>query len=452
MKSLDLGKGPILPLLLKMSWPSITAMFALAFYNLVDTFWLTRFSPQAIAALTICLPIQMVLGSIGVGTGVGAGSFAARMFGAGEDMKASQTAGQVFLLSAILGLILILVTFLYHDAILDAFGATGDILPLARQYLLTVICGSPFLLFMMMANNLLRAEGKPYASMYVILSMSASGMILDPLLIFGWGPIPRLGIVGAALSAVISYIIATILSVYYLQIKTSKYDLQWRYVFPNTSIIYSIYQTGLPSVIMNLNFGLVMIVYNHVLASYGSLALATLGICFRINGLVVMVLFGLGHGVMPMVGFNEGAKLYDRLVETVNVGVKISVIFSTTVFLLFEIFADSILALFTNDAELLAISVPALRIFITMLLLIGPNLVWINMFIGLGKGLTSMTLLLTRDLVLLIPMLLFFPVWFDLNGVWMAQPFSNLVAFFIIYYWKTKEFSLIAKKMERVVV
>jgi putative MATE family efflux protein len=447
MKSLDLGKGPILPLLLKMSWPSIAAMFSLALYNLIDTFWLTRLSPKAIAALTICFPIQMVLGAIGVGTGVGAGSFAARMFGAGENTKASQTAGQVFLLSSVLGLSIIIVTLLYHDIILAVFGATGDILPLARQYLVTVVYGSPFLLFMMMANNLLRAEGKPYAPMYAVIALAVSGMILDPILIYGWGPIPQLGILGAALSAVISYGISGILSFYYLQIKTSKYELQCRHLIPNPSIILSIYQTGLPSVIMNLNFGLVMIVYNHVLAYYGSLAIATLGLCFRINGLVVMVLFGIGHGVMPMVGFNEGARLYGRLMETVNVGVKISVIFSSIVFLLLEAFSEPLLMLFTNDADLLAISIPGLRIFVTMLVLIGPNLVWINMFIGLGKGLTSMTLLLTRDLVLLIPMLFLLPVWFGLNGVWMAQPLSNLFAFFIIYYWTMREFALITKKM-----
>lgn len=447
-ESLDLATGPILPLLFKMSWPSITAMFAMALYNLIDTFWLTRFSSQAIAALTICFPIQMVFGAIGVGTGVGAGSFAARMFGAGEHVRAKQTAGQIIILSVLLGILIIAVTLMYHDVILKIFGATGDILPLARHYLVTVVFGSPFLLFMMMANNLLRAEGKPNTSMYVILVMSVVGMVLDPILIFGWGPIPRMGILGAALSAIISYFSAGVLSFYYLNLRSSKYDLNWRYLIPNFSIISSIYQTGFPSVIMNLVFGLVLIVYNYVLGFFGSLAIATLGLCFRINGLVVMVLFGMGHGVMPMVGFYEGAGLHKRLTKTVNVAVKISFIFSAAVFLLFELFAPSILELFTHDAELLEIAVPALRIFVSMLLFIGPNLIWINMFIGLGKGFTSMVLLMTRDAILLIPMLITLPSLFGLNGIWMAQPLSNFFAFFIIYYWKMREYNLIANKMK----
>lgn len=449
-KDLDLGKEPILPLLLKMSWPSITAMLALAVYNLIDTFWLSRISPQAIAALTICFPVQMIFGAIGVGTGAGAGSFAARMFGAGKDAKARQAAGQVITLSLAFGLLIIVTTLIYDDLILKIFGATDEILSLSRQYLVTISFGSPFLLFMMMSNNLLRAEGKPNASMVVILVMSGIGAILDPILILGLGPFPQMGILGAAISAVIAYAAAGMLSFYYLQSKSSKYDLRWTYLLPNMSIIYAIYQTGFPSLIMNLFFGLVMIAYNHVLGDYGPLAIATLGLCFRINGLVVMVLFGIGQGVMPMVGFSEGARLYDRLIETVTVAVKWTSVFCIAAFIFFEIFAHSILTLFTDNNQLIAIAVPALRIFVSMLLLIGPNLIWINMFIGLGKGLTSMILLLMRDVIFLIPLIIMLPSWFGLNGVWMAQPLSNLLAFFMIYFWTKREFHSIRLRHQRI--
>ena len=444
---LDLAKGPILPLLLKMSWPSIAAMFAMALYNLVDTFWLTRFDPQAVAALTVCFPIQIIFGAIGVGTGVGAGSFAARMFGAGQYTKARQTAGQGVLLSVLLGLFIIIITLIYQDKILELFGATGDILPLSRQYLATVVFGSPFLLFLMISNNLLRAEGNPKASMYVILVMSATGAILDPFLIFGFRLFPTLGILGAAISAVVSYFLASLLSLYYLKLNVSKYNLSWSHMIPNFSIIASIYQTGFPSVIMNFVFSLVMIVYNHVLGAFGPMAIAALGLCFRINQLVIMVLFGMGHGIMPMVGFSEGAGLHKRLMETVDVAVKISVLFSATAFVVLEVFAYPILLLFTSDRELLTIAVPAVRIFATMLLLVGPNLVWINMFIGLGKGSTSMLLLMTRDTLLLIPMLVFLPAYFGLTGVWAAQPISNLLVFFIILFWKKREFRMIEERI-----
>jgi putative MATE family efflux protein len=449
-KALDLGKEPVLPLLLKMSWPSIAAMLAMALYNLIDTFWLTRVSPQAIAALTICFPVQMIFAAIGVGTGVGAGSFAARMFGAGKDTKARQTAGQIITLSVLFGCMIILLTLSYDDQILKIFGAPDEILSLSKQYLVTISFGSPFLMFMMMSNNLLRAEGRPNASMVVVLIMSLVGAILDPILILGLGPFPRMEILGAAISAVVAYAVAGSLSFYYLQSNSSKYDLKWQQLIPDMSIIYAIYQTGFPSLIMNLFFGLVMIVYNHVLASYGPIAIATLGLCFRINGLFVMVLFGIGQGVMPMVGFNEGARLYDRLIETVNVAVKLTAVFCITAFFFIEISAHFVLTLFTDDIHLIEMAVPALRIFVTMLVLIGPNLVWINMFIGLGKGLTSMVLLLSRDALFLMPLIFLLPSWFGLNGIWMAQPLSNLLAFFMILYWTKREFHTILKRSKSI--
>jgi len=446
-KGLDLGEGPILPLLLKMSWPSIAALFAMALYNLIDTFWLARLNPQAVAALTVCFPIQIIFGAIGVGTGVGAGSFAARMFGAGQQTKARQTAGQAILLSVLLGFVIIVITLTYQDAILEIFGAAGDILPLSRQYLVTVVIGCPFLLFLMVTNNLLRAEGNPKASMYVILVMSLTGAILDPFLIFGLGKLPMLGIFGAAISAVISYFLASLLSLYYLRVDASKYNLIWSHLIPDFSIIASIYQTGFPSIIMNFVYSIVMIVYNHVLGGFGPMAIAALGLCFRINHLVIMVLFGMGHGIMPIVGFSEGAALHKRLMDTVNCAVKISVLFSAAAFVLLEAFAHPILLLFTSDPELISIAVPAVRIFATMLLLVGPNLVWINMFIGLGKGFTSMLLLMMRDTLLLIPMLLYLPSLFGLAGVWAAQPVANLLAFFVILYWKKREFRMIEEKI-----
>jgi Na+-driven multidrug efflux pump len=187
-KRLDLANEAIFPLILKMSWPSIIAMIAISVYNIIDTFWLAQLSHQALAALTVCFPIQMIFAAIGVGTGVGAGSFSARMFGAGKLIQAKQTAGQIFFLSFFFGLTLILAVIYFRDPILIFFGAFDEIMPLCRAYLDIIIFSAPFLFFSMMSNNLLRAEGRPILSMVVVLISSACSAILDPLLIFGIGP------------------------------------------------------------------------------------------------------------------------------------------------------------------------------------------------------------------------------------------------------------------------
>ena len=198
---LDLRNEPVGSLLWKMSLPSITAMLVMAFYNFVDIFWLSRLGPQTIAAVTVAFPIQMLFGGFGVGTGVGAGSFAARMFGADDAEAANRTAGQIVFLSVFISAVIIVPGLIFHDAILRLFGATDEILPLSREYFIVYLFTIPFLIFMISAGNLFRAEGNPNYSMYTLSTAALLGAVLDPFLIFGLGPFPELGIRGAAWAA-----------------------------------------------------------------------------------------------------------------------------------------------------------------------------------------------------------------------------------------------------------
>jgi len=441
-KSINLGKGPILPLLLKMSGPSIATVLVINVYNLIDAFWLARLSPNALAALTISFPIQLILSGVGVGTGLGAGSYAARMFGAEENRKARQTAGQVFFLSAVLGALFIGMVLAGPELILRFFGATTEILPLSRQYLLTLLPGVPFLFLIMMTSNLLRAEGRPHLVMYSAFLYAAVGGILDPFLIFGWGPFPQLGIKGAAVAAVISQIACGLLAFYYLQQGSSKYKLKWHYLRPDYRIILSIYQTGFPSIIINLVVSLGMLLHNHILGGYSNLAIATLGIVSRMNGLVMITLYGIGHGLMPLVAYSEGAKLHSRLMATVKVAVKISFGIALLSLLIVEPFAPAIATLFSDNPQLQTLTVTALRINFLILITAAPSLMWINMFIGLGRGKIAMALLVGRDTLILIPLLWLLPSWFGINGVWVAQPLANAIAFLFILYWAKRQYRI----------
>jgi putative MATE family efflux protein len=439
-KRLDLGKEAIFPLIIKMSWPSIIAMMAMSLYNFIDAFWLARLSSQALAALTICFPIQLIFAAIGIGTGVGAGSHSARMFGSGKLIQAKQTAGQIFSLSLFFGLLIILCVIFFHDEVLVFFGATPEIMPLCRNYLVIIVFSSPFLFFSMMSNHLLRAEGRPLLSMSVVLISSVASAILDPLLIFGIGPFPQMGIKGAALAAVIAQFIACIFSVHFMQLRSSLYELKWKYLQPDITTIKWIYSTGFPSIVINLVVSLVLVIYNHLLSHFGSLAIAALGICFRVNGLVTMVLFGIGFGLMPIVGYSSGAKLYQRLKESVFVALKVSFTIALASSILLEIFAETIINLFTTDPELRSIAIIALRIFVVIPIFMAPTLMFINMFMGLGKGTLAMFLLFIRDSILLIPLLLVLSSFFGLWGAWLALPIVNFIAFFIILIFVRKEF------------
>ena len=434
-KLLDLGKDPIVSLLLKMSLPSVVAMLTMAMYNVVDTFWIAKISPEAIAALTICFPIQILFGSIGMGTGVGAGSFASRMFGAGNNSRANGTAGQIIFLSAFFGIIIILSGTIFCEPVLRFFGATENILPLSRRYLEIVVFGAPFLFFMMMSDYLFRAEGNPKVPMFVIMTSAILNAILDPFLIFGWGPFPEMGIRGAAVATVTAQFSTFFLSLYFLFSHRSGYHVRFRDIIPKWSIIIPVYRVGLPSFITNIAMCAVLVIYNHKLGSFGHLAIATLGLGFRINGLFMMLLFGIGHGVMPMAGFNYGARNYARIKEIARVTTKFSALIGGMSFLLIEIFARPLLAAFTSDPELLAIAVPALRMYIATQLLVGPMIMWINILLGMGKGLTAMILMVGRQLLFVVPLIYVMPLYFGLDGVWMAQPISNIISFSIIFFW-----------------
>jgi len=414
-------------------------MTAMSLYNVIDTFWLARLSSQALAALTVCFPVQMIFGAVGIGTGVGAGSFSARMFGAGKTLPAKKTAGQIFFLSFSFGLIMILSVLFFGDAILIAFGAFDEITPLCHDYLYIIVFSSPFLFFSMMSNYLLRSEGRPLLSMYVILITSVTSAILDPFLIFGIGHFPGLGIKGAAIAAVTAQFIACIFSIYFMQLKSSQYELKRKYFIPDLYIIKSIYSTGLPSIAINLMVSFVLVIYNHVLAGFGFQAIAAMGICFRVTGLATMVIFGFGFGLMPIVAFSEGARLYQRLRQSVFVTLKVALIFAVVASIFLEIFAPQIVRLFSDDASLTVIAAPALRIHVLTLVFIAPNMTFINMFMGLGKGSLAMFLLFFRDSIVFIPLLLILPFCFGLTGAWMALPLANLLALSAIVYWAKKE-------------
>lgn len=437
---LDLRNASVAGLLWKMSLPSIASMLVMAIYNFIDIFWLSRLGPQAVAAVTIAFPVQILLGGFGVGTGVGAGSFAARMFGAGDNEKANVTAGQIVFLSVLIGFVVIIPGLLFHDPILRLFGATPDVLPLAREYFVIYLFTTPLLVFMISAGNLFRAEGNPNYSMYVVSTSAVLAAVLDPFLIFGWGPFPALGISGAAVAAGVSQLAIVVLSIWLFMKPGSSYRVGKRHLLPDFFVVRAIYAVGLPSMVVNIVISIVLTFYNHVLGSYGPDAIATLGLIFRIQGIVIWVLIGIGHGLMPLVGFSYGAALYGRLIEAVRVAERYTAVLTVASCVFIEAFAPQLIGFFTADPSVVEIAVPALRIYALSLPLAGYNLNWISMFNGLGKGVTAMMLTLSRDIFLLIPLLFLLSFLFGLTGVWAAQLVANIFLFLLGLYLSRRQF------------
>jgi putative MATE family efflux protein len=426
----------------RLSAPSMISMVAMSLYVLADTFWLGRVSYEAIAAITITFPFYIVIFAIGLGSGIGANALASRRFGERDIEATNQVAGQMFPLTAIFGIIFIIPSVFFAKQLAALLGAPPEVIDPAAEYLVYFGWGIPFILFRLMTRNVFHAGGDVMKPMIFIVVGAVINAVLDPFLIFGWGPFPEMGIGGAALATTISGGIAAAISCYYLIGNKSVYRLKPHHLRPNMSVMAQIYRVGLPEMLMDLTEAVVFLIFNQIVAGFGSVALAALGIAFRIADLAFIPIIGLAHALLPIVGFCFGARLWGRLWAAVKHGALASVIVLAVATVLLEIFAPQVVAIFNNSPELLAIAVPGMRIFLSALILIGPAIMFIITFQGLSKGWTAICLSLVRQLGFLLPGLLVLPHLMGLNGAWVALPISDAGGAIVAGLWLYREYRL----------
>jgi len=437
-----LGTERLTRLFPRLSAPSMISMLAMSLYMLVDTLWLGRVGYEAIAAITITFPFYIVIFAIGLGSGIGANALASRRFGERDVEATNQVAGQVFPLTAIFGIIFIVPSVFFARPLATSLGAPPEIIDPAAEYLFYFGWGIPFLLFRLMSRNVFHASGETIKPMIFYVVGAIANAVLDPFFIFGWGPFPEMGVGGAALATTISGGLAAAIGCYYLLGNKSVYRLKLRHLRPDFSIIVQIYRVGLPETLMDITEAAVFLVFNQVMAGFGSVALAAVGIAFRVADIAFIPIVGLAHALLPIVGFCFGAGLWHRLWAAVRHGTLVSVVVLAIVTVLLEIFAPQVVAIFNNSPELVAIAVPGMRIFLSALVLIGPAIMFIITFQGLSKGWTAICLSLVRQLALLLPAVLILPRFFGLNGVWLALPISDIGGAIVAGLWLYREYRM----------
>jgi len=437
-----LGTERLNKLLLRLSAPSMASMMAMSFYNLADTFWLGRLSYEAVAAITVTFPFYIVVFAIGLGSGVGTNALASKRFGERNIEATNRVAGQVFPLTAIFGIALIIASVFFARPLAAVLGAPPHIIDMTVDYLVFCGWGIPFVLFRLMTRNVFHASGDVISPMIFILVGSVINAVLDPFLIFGWGPFPEMGVAGAGLATTIGGGVTAALSAYHLVGGRSVYRLKLHHLKPDLSIIVQIYRVGLPSVLMDLVEAIIYLVLTRALAGFGSVALAALGIAGRIADLAFIPVVGVAHALLPIVGFCFGARLWQRLWAAIRQSTLISaaVLGIASVFL--AIFAPQVIALFNDTPELLAIAVPGMRIFIAAFILIGPAIMFIIAFQGLSKGWTAICLSLVRQLAVFLPALLILPRFMGLTGAWLSMPISDAAGAIVGGLWLYREYRL----------
>lgn len=443
-----LGKAPLGKLILRLSLPGMVAMITMTLYNLVDAFWVAKLGHEAIAALTVVMPVQIFTLAVGLGSGIGIGSLTSRRFGEGNIETTNRIAGQIFGLAAIFGTLSIVVYTLFTQPLLTLGGATPDIMDYATKFLVIIAFGSPFFLFQGLSNELLRASGDALRPMIFSITAAVTNIILDPLLIFGIGPFPEMGIGGAALATVISQFAGAFLAFSYIVIlHKSAYKIRLSYLKPDFSILRNVYSVGFPTMLTVISESMTFIILNNVLSGFGSVALAAGGLAMRVIDLAYMPVFGAAEGLLPIIGYNFGARLFHRLwrsVRITSIGLA-SILGILSIFGL--IFSPQIIGIFTTEVELIEQGATAIRIFLFSVVIFGPANMFITTFMGLGKGKDVFFLSVVRQAVL-IASLLILPRILALNGAWLSMPVADLAGFFIGGFWVLREYKRHMKSME----
>jgi putative MATE family efflux protein len=421
-----LANDNILKLLFKLSTPATIGMAAMAMFNIVDTIFVGRgIGSLAIAALSIVFPIQMFLLAVGQMIGIGAASLISRSLGANDYDKANKTLGNVVLIVISFALIITVLGSVFITELLTLFGATDTIIGYAKDYMQVILFGSLFFIFLVTGNNIIRSEGKAKIAMTTMLVAAGINIILDPIFIFAL----NLGIRGAALATIISQFITAMYIFRFFIAQKSILVFRVKDIIPDLKIIKEIFAVGISAFSQQVAASILIIVINNSLGYYGGeIYIAVYGIINRLLRFVLMPIFGIAQGMQPIAGFNYGRKDYRKSWRAIKLAIIAATTVSTLGFIILMTIPNILIGIFTTDAELIDKAVRSLRLMIMVFPIVGYQIVSSVAFQAMGKALPALVLSLSRQIILLIPLVLILPRLFDVYGIWIAFPISDVLA------------------------
>lgn len=423
-------------LLWKFSWPAVIAMVFNSLYNIIDRIFVGRgVGALAIAATTVAFPIMLILIAVSVLIGVGATSLISIRLGEKKPQEAEKIAGNAMVLLILFPMIISLIYFLFTEPILTFFGASAEVLPYARDFMHIVMMASALGSISMGMVNFIRAEGNPRMAMYSQVIGTVINIVLNYLFVMrlGWG------IKGSALATVCGQTFSTILVLGYFFWGPSLLKIRLKNLRLNKKLVFSIMAIGFAPFAMQLANSLQNTILNNALITYGGdMALSAMGIIGSLMTLMFMPILGIAQGAQPIIGFNFGALQYDRVREAWRKAVMVATVTAVSSTAVLWIWAPQIVSLFSNNnTELTGLTVHAMRVFFIMFPIAGFQIISSQYFQAVGKPVQSTILGLSRQLLLLIPLLLILPHFWGIEGVWRTPPIADILsavitAFFII--------------------
>ncbi len=421
--TLELGTKPVGRLLVQYALPAIIAMTASSLYNMVDSIFIGQgVGALAISGLAVTFPFMNLSAAFGAGVGVGSSSYLSVKLGQKDYSTAQRILGNNVTLNVIIGLLFSAVSLIFLDPILFFFGASEQTLPYAREYMVIILLGNIITHLYFGMNAVLRAASKPREAMYTTIFTVVLNSLLDPLFIYTFD----LGIRGAAIATILSQTVALVWQIRLFSDKSQLLHLKRGIYKLDNTIVKNILGIGISPFAMNATACLVAIFVNQRLLEYGGdLAVGAYGIANRVGFIFIMINFGVNQGMQPIAGYNYGAQNYDRLMRVLKLAMIAGTCITTSGFLVAEFIPHICVRLFTSDSRLTELSVNGLRIMMAAMPIVGYQMIVTNFFQSIGKAKISIFLSLSRQLLFLVPLIGVLPLFFGVNGVWVAMPISD---------------------------
>jgi putative MATE family efflux protein len=413
-------------LITRMAIPTIISMLVTALYNLADTFFVSQINTQSTAAVGISFSVMAILQSLGFFFGHGSGNYISRQLGALQRKEAQQMASTGFFYALLFGGLIAFLGVLYISPIVAALGATPTIQPYAESYLSIVLLAAPFFVASLTLNNQIRLQGNAVYSMVGIVSGAVINVILDPILIFGFD----MGITGAAWATAIGQFSSFVLLLFMTH-RGGTLPVSIKDFNPSWAFFKEIIHGGTPSLARQGLASLATILLNVSAGAYGDAAIAGMTIVSRVGFLIQSIIIGFGQGFQPVCGFNYGAKLYGRVLQGFWFCVRLGVVYLTICAILGYIFAEDVVALFRNDAEVVAVGASALRWQFIAFPISAFTTITNMMLQTIRKSVRATILSSARQGLFYIPLIFILPHFFGLHGVEMCQAISDILTFFL---------------------
>lgn len=454
MNENPLGYEKISKLLRSFAVPSITATLVSSLYNIVDQVFIGQgVGYLGNAATNVSYPLSTICLAISLLIGIGSASRFSICLGRGDTDQATKIAGNGVTLMVLAGILYLVLGEMLLTPMLRIFGATTEVMPYAQSYASIILIGMPFLILTNGISNLIRADGSPKYSMICMVAGAVVNTILDPIFIFVF----QWGMFGAALATILGQILSFLLAIRYLWAFRT-ITLEKECFRPDWSDGLHTLSMGISSSVNQIAITIVQVVLNNSLTYYGAMSvygedipLAACGIVMKTNAILLSIIVGISQGVQPIIGFNYGARKYDRVKQAYLLAIRWNFVISAVGFLLFQLFPRPIISIFGSGEELyFDFAVLFMRTFLFMVIVNGVQVLSSSFFTAIGKALKGLLLSLTRQVFFLIPLILILPLWLGIFGVLLAGPIADFIAFVVSVLLVKKEFSILKEQADAV--